>query len=127
MDPTDSQDVFSKLVDEGPVKTDKLLNEDEILTEEDKKKPDVSCGPSNDSGSKPKKACANCTCGLAEELENEAKEKISSKQDAPAKSSCGSCYLGDAFRCASCPYRGMPAFKPGEKVTIDTGSDDFGQ
>lgn len=113
-------DTFDKLVDEGIVDNDKLLQEDEILTAEDKKKPEASCNPKNDpSGSaKPKKPCANCTCGLADQLEAEARGKTSSDGAAP-KSSCGSCGLGDAFRCASCPYRGMPAFKPGEKVKID--------
>lgn len=121
---SDQVDVFEKLANEGPVGADKLLQEDEILDEDDKKKPDPQdCKPA-DGSSKPKKPCANCTCGLADELEKDAKDKANQAQTA-GKSSCGSCYLGDAFRCASCPYRGMPAFKPGEKVTIDTTSDDI--
>lgn len=113
------EDTFSKLVDEGPVNQDKLLKDHEILSEEEKKRPEnvASCGETA-ATSKPKKPCANCTCGLADENAAEA----SAKSEAP-KGSCGSCYLGDAFRCASCPYRGMPAFKPGEKVVIDNLDD----
>ncbi|NXX85381.1 CPIN1 protein, partial [Urocolius indicus] len=89
-----------------------LLDSDELLDSEDLKKPDPSSlrAPSCKEMGK-KKACKNCTCGLAEELEQE-------KKSSQPKSACGNCYLGDAFRCASCPYLGMPAFKPGEKILL---------
>ncbi|XP_051548939.1 anamorsin-like [Myxocyprinus asiaticus] len=94
-----------------------LVDSDALLDADDLKKPDpsslkASCG---DDSKKKKKACKNCTCGLAEELEQES--KAIQKASLP-KSACGSCYLGDAFRCASCPYIGMPAFKPGAKVLL---------
>ncbi|XP_005090515.1 anamorsin homolog [Aplysia californica] len=90
-----------------------LVNEDDLLDEDDLKKPDpaslkVDCG----GGAKKKKACKNCTCGLAEELDS------GKKADTTKTSACGNCYLGDAFRCASCPYLGMPAFKSGEKIAL---------
>jgi len=92
-----------------------LMDPDSLLDESDYVKPDplslkYDCG-TNKAGKK--KACKNCVCGLAEELD--AGKPITTR--APS-SACGSCYLGDAFRCASCPYLGMPAFKAGEKITL---------
>ncbi|XP_055597682.1 anamorsin homolog [Uranotaenia lowii] len=92
------------------------IDADELLDEEDKVKPTAEslrvCGTTGK-----RKACKDCSCGLAEELEAESKG-ASIGQSAVVKSSCGSCYLGDAFRCATCPYLGMPAFKPGEKIQL---------
>lgn len=112
------------------------IDEDELLDEEDKVKPSAEslrvCGTTGK-----RKACKDCSCGLAEELDAESKgAAVAAAQS--AKSSCGSvsflffslkinfnlcililqCYLGDAFRCATCPYLGMPAFKPGEKIQL---------
>jgi len=65
------------------------------------------------------RACNDCSCGRKElEVElgaEEAKkrhEEITSGE--AAKSNCGNCNLGDAFRCGGCPYKGKPAFKEGE-------------
>lgn len=52
-----------------------------------------------------------------------AEEAKKTLEEGGVRSSCGSCYLGDPYRCAGCPYRGQPAFKPGEKVTLDVDSD----
>jgi len=104
---------------------DDLLDPDDLLTDADKMKPDAAslkvCGTTG-----MRKACKNCSCGLKEELEAEGDEERVASQ-ANFKSSCGSCYLGDAFRCASCPYLGMPAFKPGQKVKLmdDSLADDI--
>ena len=89
-----------------------LIDQDELLDDEDMAKPDQAtlrvCGTTGK-----RKACKDCSCGLAEEITNGG--EITTKS---VNSSCGSCYLGDAFRCASCPYLGMPAFKPGEKIQL---------
>ena len=66
-----------------------------------------------------KKACKNCSCGRAEEEAGLTRVKINlNDPGSMPKSSCGSCYLGDAFRCPTCPYMGMPAFQPGEKIQL---------
>lgn len=86
---------------------------------------------------KRRRACKDCTCGLAQKLESEDRAKRAhadsalntlmlepddlAEVDFTVKGkvgSCGNCSLGDAFRCDGCPYIGLPAFKPGEEVRL---------
>uniref|UniRef100_A0A6B2LDU9 Anamorsin homolog n=1 Tax=Arcella intermedia TaxID=1963864 RepID=A0A6B2LDU9_9EUKA len=109
---------------------DDLVDEADLIAEGDKVKPDMAkiktefdCGAGSSGG----KACKNCTCGRAE-LEAAGQQPQKKKltlemiENPGLESSCGSCGLGDAFRCAGCPYRGLPPFKPGEKIVLP---DDF--
>ena len=74
---------------------------------------DASCA------TKPR-ACKNCSCGRKELEEQVGAEAAKEALEAgKVESSCGSCYLGDAFRCETCPYKGLPAFKKGEAVKLD--------
>lgn len=108
------------------------IDADSLLTDADKERP-AACEPVKGGVGRRRKACKGCTCGLAEEEEAELqsslakvvlldgsengatsvvkpseKERLAmaAKAAPKATSSCGSCFLGDAFRCASCPYMG---------------------
>lgn len=70
---------------------DEMINADDLLDEEDKQKPtSESLRVCSTTGKR--KACKDCSCGLADELEAEAKGK-SIDPNPTQKSSCGSVSL----------------------------------
>jgi len=111
-----------------PTQDTELIDEDSLLNEGDRYAKPATTRDDCEVGKTGKKACKDCTCGRAEEEANGVpKKKITLEmlENPGTTSSCGSCGLGDAFRCGGCPYRGLPAFKVGEKITIpDSFLDD---
>lgn len=120
---------------------DELIDEDDLI-ESSLNTSSIIClrEPSSGGGKKRRKACKDCTCGLAEKEafgfgeSEEAKPKIqfSAKELTEVDftvegktGGCGSCSLGDAFRCSGCPFLGLPAFKPGQAITLDSIDDDL--
>ncbi|KJR89098.1 electron carrier DRE2 [Sporothrix schenckii 1099-18] len=120
---------------------EELVDEDSLLTAEERSRPPQQPPACNIDGQKRRKPCKDCTCGLAERLEGEDRDRRT-QADSDLKNvfklnandlneldftvqgktgSCNSCSLGDAFRCSTCPYIGLPAFKPGEEVKILSG------
>ncbi|OHE97967.1 anamorsin family protein [Colletotrichum orchidophilum] len=128
---------FSDDLDMDDGDDDDLIDEDTLLTDADLSRPiniPPECAP---KAGKRRRACKDCTCGLAERLaaEDDAARASADKALAAVKlgaddlaevdftvqgkvGSCGNCALGDAFRCDGCPYIGLPPFKPGEEVRI---------
>ncbi|KAG6020635.1 hypothetical protein E4U41_002774 [Claviceps citrina] len=122
-------------LDDGDDDDDELIDEDALLNEEDlKRRPQA---PTDCNPQKRRRPCKDCTCGLAAKFEAEEKErraqadagleaiKLDSNDlnelDFTVKGktgSCNNCSLGDAFRCSTCPFIGLPAFKPGDEVRI---------
>lgn len=103
-----------------------LIDENALLDDAEKAQKPAASGDGGGCATKPT-ACANCSCGRAE-AEAAGQKPVKAKlttamlENPGEGSSCGNCSLGDAFRCAGCPYRGLPAFKPGEKIELP---DDF--
>ena len=114
-----------------------LIDENDLLTEEDFVRPNPNDLQQPKDCKKRRRACKDCTCGLAERLAAEDSEQLAKADESlnvvrlemgdlneldfttiGKTGSCGNCALGDAFRCAGCPFLGFPVFKPGQGVKL---------
>ena len=112
--------------DEGE-EEEETIDEDALLAADGDLKPSkITLDPEGKAGAAcppTKSACKDCSCGRAEREaanggEAEAAPKLTREMIENPQSNCGSCGLGDAFRCGGCPYRGLPAFQTGKKIEL---------
>ena len=109
--------------------SDDLVDENELLNDNIQVKKVSGCDEDGPAERGTRRACKNCSCGLKEEEDAAAAAGIKLNLDDASmmKSACGNCSKGDAFRCASCPHRGKPAFQDttsvGGSVKLALGDD----
>lgn len=121
--PIASKQVAMKVSDDDD---DDLMDEDDLLNDTTLGVPSMTPRTATGDDCAGRKPCDDCTCGRAEREETGAPEPKLTKEDIQKKSSaCGNCPKGDAFRCASCPYLGKPAFKAGQEHLVLDLTDDF--
>jgi anamorsin len=123
---------FNKQINLISADDDDIIDEDTLLSDASNI---IGIPPAmNDVGTKDdcsgREPCENCTCGRADSNDTTSKitsinENITDENKEVPSSACGKCGLGDAFRCASCPYLGKPAFKPGEERLVLDLQDDL--
>ncbi|MCJ1404136.1 electron carrier [Xylographa trunciseda] len=136
----DFSDDFDAPEEDEDNSDDELIDEDTLLEESDFIRPIIQPPECRPTTGKRRRACKDCTCGLAQRIAAEDASKRSKADQSLAKlkasdlaeidftvqgkvGSCGNCALGDAFRCDGCPYVGLPAFKPGEEVRLGVGDE----
>jgi hypothetical protein len=101
------------------------IDESTLLTEDDLKRRETIQRPDCDV-KRTRKACKDCSCSSSslrpqeqDDLPGGAKPAKGAAANGDGKqvvstggatSSCGNCFLGDAFRCGSCPYLGLWLF-----------------
>jgi len=102
--------------------TEEVVDEDALLDENDCGGTMISTGV--DAIPVKKKACKNCTCGLADaESADTGLPTVTDAELEKSLSGCGNCAKGDAFRCGGCPYLGTSSFTPGTKPEIVLKAD----
>jgi len=102
-----------------------LISEEDLLNTSIEVIKPSSCGISEPGEISRKKACKNCTCGLADQEENGVRVELNLDEKLLKSSACGNCSKGDAFRCAGCPFLGKPAFEPGSEKVVLSLTDDI--
>nr|A1CQP0.2 RecName: Full=Fe-S cluster assembly protein dre2; AltName: Full=Anamorsin homolog [Aspergillus clavatus NRRL 1] len=114
-----------------------IIDEEDLLDGSELAAPIIQPPECRPKAGRRRRACKDCTCGLAQKLEEEdaMRRHAADKQLGAMKlshgdlaevdftvqgkvGSCGNCSLGDAFRCEGCPFIGLPAFQPGEEIRL---------